>query len=248
MTILDELRRQGRSMTEAFVCSFYFEFANFYIFGQIETVVAVITIFCIVLLNRFIKLSENFEEMKINDLLLKYKLQRFFEKQVEIWHFLKDINENFKDLLPLMYTFFMHICCILLYITIFVKVIPELKLYFHIGSPFFLSAVLSCCWALSYFTSSLYDDFASIYRLSPADLPLEFKLKMNCYMKRFGKIPLGISVGGFFYIKEDFFIKAYNALYSIFNTLIDLGGVMEKESKCTSHELNGSNGTNSSII
>ncbi|XP_023211250.1 gastrula zinc finger protein XlCGF49.1-like, partial [Centruroides sculpturatus] len=53
----------------------------------------------------------------------------------------------------------------------------------------------------------LYDDFVSIYRLSPADLPLRFKLKMNCYMKRFGKIPLGISVGGFFYIKEDFLIK-----------------------------------------
>ncbi|XP_023240737.1 uncharacterized protein LOC111639169, partial [Centruroides sculpturatus] len=33
------------------------------------------------------------------------------------------------------------------------------------------------------------------------------KGRMNCYMKRFGKIPLGISIGGFFYIKEDFFIK-----------------------------------------
>ncbi|XP_023236345.1 uncharacterized protein LOC111635581 [Centruroides sculpturatus] len=101
---------------------------------------------------------------------------------------------------------------------------------------------------VNYFLFQLYDNFASIYRLSPADLPLEFKLKMNCYLKRFGKIPLGISIGGFFYVKEDFFIKAYNALYSIFNTLIDLSGVMEKEIKCTSPALNITTGKNSSII
>ncbi|XP_067133995.1 uncharacterized protein [Centruroides vittatus] len=57
------------------------------------------------------------------------------------------------------------------------------------------------------FLRALYDNFISIQRFSVAKLPLEFKLKMNDFMKRFGKIPLGISMGGFFYIKKHFIIR-----------------------------------------
>ncbi|XP_023222633.1 nose resistant to fluoxetine protein 6-like [Centruroides sculpturatus] len=44
------------------------------------------------------------------------------------------------------------------------------------------------------------------------------------FMKRFGKMPLGISFAGYFFVKKTFFIKLVKLLYSIFSSLLQLRG------------------------
>ncbi|XP_023223257.1 uncharacterized protein LOC111624597 [Centruroides sculpturatus] len=67
------------------------------------------------------------------------------------------------------------------------------------------------------------------------------------FMKRFGKTPIGISVGGFFRVKRNFPIKMLSSLYSILSALIELGK-KNKSTKCTSlRSLNASNIQNTSL-
>ncbi|XP_023228657.1 uncharacterized protein LOC111629024 [Centruroides sculpturatus] len=97
-----------------------------------------------------------------------------------------------------------------------------------------MSAFLINCFSLSHLTSQLYDDFVEIRRFSSLRFKIETKLKILDFMKRFGKTPIGISVGGFFFIKKNFVIRAISALHSILSTLAKLG--KEKANECNSHQ------------
>ncbi|XP_023232017.1 uncharacterized protein LOC111631913 [Centruroides sculpturatus] len=114
----------------------------------------------------------------------------------------------------------------------------------------------------------MYDNFISIEKISSANLPLNFKFKINDFMKRFGKIPLGISIGGFFYIKQDFpirvsfhlfsnnvdrhhieiilikyrYFQVLSAIYSIFSSCIQVSGILKKETKCIIKQGNNTHG------
>ncbi|XP_023233747.1 uncharacterized protein LOC111633414 [Centruroides sculpturatus] len=83
-------------------------------------------------------------------------------------------------------------------------------------------ATMVLSFQLSRFTSLMYGKFIEIDKLCSADLPLETKMKMLNFMKRYGKTPFGVSIGGFFYVKKNFFIRFLSALYSSLSVLTEL--------------------------
>ncbi|XP_067127074.1 uncharacterized protein [Centruroides vittatus] len=93
--------------------------------------------------------------------------------------------------------------------------------------------MLVASWGLSIMTSMIYDDFISIGRFSSTNLRFEFKFKIIGFMKRFRGMPMGISVAGFFFVKKNFLIRVASALYSIFSSVIEVTGVMNKNRYCT---------------
>ncbi|XP_067141246.1 uncharacterized protein [Centruroides vittatus] len=109
-----------------------------------------------------------------------------------------------------------------------------------------LSLSLLVCWGLSTVTSTIYDNFISVEKYFSAPLTLTYKLKVVCFMKIFGGLPIGLSVGGFFFVKKNFLIRAANGFYSVFLTLIQVTGVLDKN-KCTS-KLHSTIRSNDTII
>ncbi|XP_023211180.1 uncharacterized protein LOC111614035 [Centruroides sculpturatus] len=72
----------------------------------------------------------------------------------------------------------------------------------------FLVGSLMVSWALSYFTSILYDNFMNIAKYYSFSLTTEYRFKIIGFIKRLGGRPFGLSMWGFFYIKRNFLIKA----------------------------------------
>ncbi|XP_023229021.1 uncharacterized protein LOC111629360 [Centruroides sculpturatus] len=126
----------------------------------------------------------------------------------------------------------MYATCFLLYAALFVNMKMILKISFAIIALVFLSGLILVSWSLSFFTTLMYDSFINIEKISSVAFPLEFKFKMDDFMKRFGKNPIGISIGGFFYIKRNFVIRVISGLYSILSSLVQISGVLERENKC----------------
>ncbi|XP_023210476.1 uncharacterized protein LOC111613361 [Centruroides sculpturatus] len=110
-----------------------------------------------------------------------------------------------------------------------------------------LSLSLLACWVASTLTSIIYDNnFISVEKYFSAPLTLTYKLKVVCFMKIFGGLPIGISIGEFFFVKKNFLIRAANGFHSVFSTLIEVTGVLDKN-RCTS-KLYAATHSNDTII
>ncbi|XP_023224084.1 uncharacterized protein LOC111625230 [Centruroides sculpturatus] len=92
----------------------------------------------------------------------------------------------------------------------------------------------------------IYDNFISVEKYFSDPLTLTYKLKVVCFMKIFGGMPIGISIGGFFFVKRNFLIRVASGFHSVFSTLIELTGVLD-ENKCIS-KLHPTNTSNDTII
>lgn len=54
-------------------------------------------------------------------------------------------------------------------------------------------------------------------------------MKILNFMKRYGKMPLGISIGGFFFVNKKIFIRMMSGFYSFLSTLIQLNTTNNKK-------------------
>ncbi|XP_023224105.1 uncharacterized protein LOC111625241 [Centruroides sculpturatus] len=60
-----------------------------------------------------------------------------------------------------------------------------------------LSFTLLVSWRTATLTSIIYDNFISVEKYFSDPLTLTYKLKVVCFMKIFGGMPIGISIGIF---------------------------------------------------
>ncbi|XP_067141730.1 uncharacterized protein [Centruroides vittatus] len=169
-------------------------------------------------------------------------------KHQELWEFAEMINERWNIYLPFIYAYYMHATCFLLYAALFMKTELILKICISILSVTALSLFIVVSWVLSYFTSLMYDNFISIEIICLVKLPLLFKFKVNDFMKRFGKNPIGISCGGFFYAKKNFAIRVLSGLYSVFSSIVEITGVLQRENKCLAKYRNSTRATHNATI
>ncbi|XP_023243122.1 uncharacterized protein LOC111641223 [Centruroides sculpturatus] len=88
---------------------------------------------------------------------------------------------------------------------------------------------LTVSWALSYFTSIIYDNFIIIGKYNSSLFTPEYRYKIICLIKRFGGRPFGLSMWGFFYIKRNFLLRMIIGLYSVFSSIIQITGVLDKK-------------------
>ncbi|XP_023209524.1 uncharacterized protein LOC111612524 [Centruroides sculpturatus] len=150
------------------------------------------------------------------------------EKLWRIWQILEEMNEKWKTWFPLLYIFFVYETCFYIYIVLFVEIHTIFRIGIGIISIFLLTGTFIVSWSLSIFSSLIYDNYISIGKYSSSFTP-EYRFKMICFMKRFGGRPFGISMWGFFYIKRTFLIRMTSGLYSVFSSLIQLTGVLDKK-------------------
>ncbi|XP_067140720.1 uncharacterized protein [Centruroides vittatus] len=80
------------------------------------------------------------------------------------------------------------------------------------------------------FLIRVYGNYNTCNILSNVKFSLTYKLKILNFMKRFGRYPIGLNIGGFFYIKKTFLIRIINAIYSLLSSIIEIGKT--KNDKC----------------
>ncbi|XP_023236180.1 uncharacterized protein LOC111635450 [Centruroides sculpturatus] len=152
-------------------------------------------------------------------------------KLLQIWEIFDEMNEKWKMLLPLIYVHFTIDCCFYTYVGLFVQIDKVVRVYCLCIGAVLSSLTLSAAWALSIFTSVVYDNLITIGKFYSYLKSLEYIFKIISFMKRFGGRPFGISMAGFFYVKKNFLIRMLHCLYSILSLLIEVTGVMQKN-KC----------------
>ncbi|XP_067144318.1 uncharacterized protein [Centruroides vittatus] len=199
---------------------------------------------CVLLVSK--RLSKISLELHTVNKATKYYLQNLIEKFMELWEFFQQVNEKWELYLPLIYIHFVYESCFLLYGTLFAKMNLFVRLFMATLALQLLSFTFLVSWGLSTLTSVIYDNFISVEKYFSDPLTLTYKLKVVCFMKIFGGMPIGISVGGFFFVKQNFLIRAASACHSVFSTLIELTGVLD-ENKCIS-KLHPTNTNNDTLI
>ncbi|XP_023220923.1 uncharacterized protein LOC111622756 [Centruroides sculpturatus] len=238
-------------------CSVAAQIYYIYITGQMITILVCCSEGLFVMAMRSVHLSKELQD--IEDDATAVFFQGMMEKHLEIREFFQQINKQWKILFPLVYSHSVYLCCILLYGAIFVDMDESLRQVTAIVALVMLIGCLFVSWALSAMTSMIYDNFVSVAVFSSVSFPLRFKYKvcifieyfiifsylicvllfaqMVCFLKRFGRNPIGLSMGGYFFIKRNFLIRMASGLYSEFSTLLQLTGVLDRK-KCTRHITN----------
>ncbi|XP_023244682.1 uncharacterized protein LOC111642559 [Centruroides sculpturatus] len=148
------------------------------------------------------------------------------------------MNDKWKALFPLIYGYFLYQTCFYVYIALFVRLDVIFRVTIAIIAVVFFIGALIVSWALSNFTSIIYDSFINIGKYNSSIYPLTYRFKIICLMKRFGGRPFGISMWGFFYVKRNFLIRMVSGLYSFFSTLIELTGVLQNKRCSAESSLN----------
>ncbi|XP_023241155.1 uncharacterized protein LOC111639496 [Centruroides sculpturatus] len=211
-------------------CTFIIQLWLTYTSSQISFVLLSFAFGSILLGKRFVEVSK---ELENTNRATKAFLQNLMEKILKLWEFFQEVNENWSILFPVIYIHFVYESCFFLFGSLFAKINVILRISVFVTALILLIGSLLVSWALSKFTSIVYDNFISIGKFYSEPLSLEYKFKVIGFMKKFGGRPFGISVGGFFYVKKNFPIRVMSGLYSVFSTLIQLTGVLRRKS-CTS--------------
>ncbi|XP_023239913.1 uncharacterized protein LOC111638434 [Centruroides sculpturatus] len=90
-------------------------------------------------------------------------------------------------------------------------------------SVLFILVSVFVAYITSRLIAKLYGNFEGINVFSSVECSLQDKLKMLNFMKRFGRRPIGLSIGGFFYVKKQFVIRILSAFYSALSGFLQLG-------------------------
>ncbi|XP_023240011.1 uncharacterized protein LOC111638528 isoform X2 [Centruroides sculpturatus] len=184
-------------------CLFGFELWVLYIMSHVFCIFVLFLIVFLLLGKRLINISVQLQ-LVIN--ARKTFVDELMDNLWEIWEIFEEINEKWKMFFPLIYTFYVYETCFCIYIVLFVKIDIIFRIVLAVFGILLLIASLIVSWALSYFTSIIYDNFISIGRYNSFFTP-EYRFKIICFMKRFGGRPFGLSMCGFFYIKKNFLIR-----------------------------------------
>ncbi|XP_023234327.1 uncharacterized protein LOC111633908 [Centruroides sculpturatus] len=190
--------------------------------GQLDCCILVISAGAVMLSKRFKYLSDVVDELTKEENFLKTKIETLIQTHWDLWTYIQELNLVCEDYFPAVYCFAIYETCFFVCAFFFF----ELDVFMRFAIFILLLAFIVVCtvatFQISRFTSSLYEKFVEIDKLCSADLPLETKLKMLNFMKRFGKTPFGVNAGGFFYVKKNFFIRFLSAIYSALSVFVEL--------------------------
>ncbi|XP_023232396.1 uncharacterized protein LOC111632241 [Centruroides sculpturatus] len=150
------------------------------------------------------------------------RLNGLMNKHTELLYLVEDVNDKLVLFLPIVYGYLMYMSCFSMCAFFFVNMSISIKILFALMSITCISGTLSLGYFASRFTAKIYGKLNEMETLSSANLSLEDKLKLLDFMKRFSKVPIGISVGGFFHVKKNVIIRVLTAMESMISTLNSL--------------------------
>ncbi|XP_023227954.1 uncharacterized protein LOC111628409 [Centruroides sculpturatus] len=238
---------ENATVTEFLLCNIDWALSSFFLIGQTVYILFLLYNYLLILFHGFNTLSSKLDVVSRERRKSKVLIVYIIEEHTALMEDVRNVNNQFEMYFPAVYCCNLYAFSILVTISLFYDLPAESKLGALVIIIFVILEFLIISFGLSRFTSSLYGNFNEINKYSSYRFSLVFKLKMLNFMKRFGKTPIGISVGGFFRVKRDFPIKMLSSLYSILSALIELAKKNES-TKCTSSRLlNASNVQNTSL-
>ncbi|XP_023223318.1 uncharacterized protein LOC111624643 [Centruroides sculpturatus] len=223
---------EGSSDIEIVFCYIDIHLLYTYIIGQFYSHFSLFVSTALLLFFRFNIISQQFIEIRYKFQNLGYVIEDIIQKHSELLHDIDCINELYNMTFAIIYCFFLYLISLLIVSALFLN-LPSFYVYclLHL-SMVMVIVVTMISFGLSKFSSSIYGDFIEMNRYSSARFILEYKLKMLNFMKRFAKTPIGVSVGGFFYVKKNFPVRILCRFYSILSAFIELG---QSNKKATCH-------------
>ncbi|XP_067128194.1 uncharacterized protein [Centruroides vittatus] len=238
---------EKETIMEFLLCNIDWALSIFLLVGQTVYILFFVYNCLLILFNGFNTLSSKLDVIPRGKTNIKDLIAYIIEEHTELMEDVRNVNNQLEMYFPAVYCSILYGFCILVTISLFYDLPAQFKLGAFIIIIQVIFEIIIISFGLSRFTSSIYGNFNEINRFSSCRFSLVFKLKMLDFMKRFGKTPIGLSVGGFFRVKRNFPIKMMSSIYSILSALIEL--VKKNEStKCTSSSsLNASNIQNTSL-
>ncbi|XP_067128192.1 uncharacterized protein [Centruroides vittatus] len=224
------------TIMEFLLCNIDWALSIFLLVGQTVYISFFVYNYLLILFNGFNTLSSKLDVIPRGKSNIKDIIAYIIEEHTELMEDVRNVNNQLEMYFPAVYCSSLYGFCILVTISLFYNLPAQFKLGAFVTIIEIIFEFVIISFGLSRFTSSIYGNFNEINKFSSCRFSFVFKLKMLNFMKRFGKTPIGLSVGGFFRVKRDFPIKMMSSLYSILSALIQLA--KENEStKCTSSRL-----------
>ncbi|XP_067128201.1 uncharacterized protein [Centruroides vittatus] len=235
------------TVMEFLLCNIDWALSSFFFIGQSVYILFFVYNYLLVLFNGFNTLSSKLDVVSHERSNIKKLIAYIIEEHTKLMEDVRNVNDQLEMYFPAVYCGNLYGFSILVTISLFYDLPAESKLGAFVIIIYVIIEFMIISFGLSRFTSSMYGNFNEINKFSSCRFSLVFKLKMLNFMKRFGKTPIGLSVGGFFRVKRNFPIKMMSSLYSILSALIELAKNNES-TKCTSSRLlNASNIQNTSL-
>ncbi|XP_023238300.1 uncharacterized protein LOC111637111 [Centruroides sculpturatus] len=203
-----------------------------YIFPNLEKQQQFNELFFVMLKKGFLNLSKDLYLVKLNNCNLEAKLWSIINRHAALWEVVEQINTKINYSFLMYYVIITFGTSFFYYMYLFISINAVLRLVVAMATV--LCTILCILYGLILcsFTFTMHNSFQDIRRFAAVSLSLERKLYFLDFMKRFGKISLRLSIGGFFYVTKRFPIRIANTLYTVFSGLLKSREVSYKRKYC----------------
>ncbi|XP_067121685.1 uncharacterized protein [Centruroides vittatus] len=186
------------SSIRAFLCVEYYIIYTIFELSVWTWFLSVCMILGIAIKKRFDALSVQLQQT--NSTRLERNVNEIICKHVELCEFLQQLNDKWNEYVFIEYGMLLFCISLLIYNTIFGGLSFHMYIHIIICITTIICIILGIIgsFALAQLCASAYDSFQEIRKLGAGILPLEIKLKMLNFMKKFQRTNIGLSCGDCF--------------------------------------------------
>ncbi|XP_023209341.1 uncharacterized protein LOC111612370 [Centruroides sculpturatus] len=157
-----------------------------------------------------------------SDRNLKMNLQTLMNRHQELWIYINQLNTKLELNFVIIYFGIIWGTSFLYYAYLYVDM-PSIFKIFMLALMIVISFVcIHCGCVLCCIAFTMRNGFQDIRQFALCHLELERKLKILDFMKRFGKVSLCLTIGGFFCVNKRIPVKMATTLHSVFSGLLKL--------------------------
>ncbi|XP_067133044.1 uncharacterized protein [Centruroides vittatus] len=217
---------------EALICTVEIAFVASLTIGGIAYGLLLCALFIFVHQKELEELNYEMSTIRRSDRNLKMKLQNLMIRHQELWININQLNTTFELAFVIAYFGIIWGTSFLYYAYFYVDMPENLRIWVLALMIVFsfvciIFGCLLCCIAFS-----MQNGFQEIRQFSICHLELERKLKILNFMKRFGKVSLCLTIGGFFCVNKRIPLKMATTLHSVFSGLLKLKNVSRIPRSC----------------
>ncbi|XP_023238301.1 uncharacterized protein LOC111637114 [Centruroides sculpturatus] len=174
------------------------------------------------------QLFDNLLLIRRNNPSLVSSLNSFMVQHEQIWKIVEEFKVKFGYPFLCNYVFIVFSTSYYYYMYFFRETVDRVaNIYLELS---IISTIVCVIYGLklSSLSFKMQNGFQDIRLFAVSDTSVEI---LN-FMKRFGKVPLVLSMGGFFYITKRFPIKMFSSLHSVFSGLLKLRTISYRNGNC----------------
>ncbi|XP_023227576.1 uncharacterized protein LOC111628086 [Centruroides sculpturatus] len=227
-----EIEKKEKFRGQALFCSIEIYIGTSYVIGGLGFTLLILALICIIAHQEFEQLSRELFLIKRIDSDLQKKVTEFMLHHEELWLFMQQFNTKYNLVVVIIYFFVLWGTSYFCYAFIFLEFHYYQKyIIFLLMVIFTCICVIAGCLLCS-LAFTMENTFQDVRQFAGCDIGLKRKLKILDFMKRFGKVSLSLSIGGFFVVDKRIVFKMASTLHSIFSGFLKLKTVSNKKENC----------------